>query len=56
MILLLGRRRGSEKVFFCDLKISMAVFIPAREVALPSLLKLTEETQHKAKNISVEVL
>lgn len=48
--------RGSKKVCFCDLKISMAVFIPAREVVLPSLLRLTEEMQHKARKISVEVL
>ena len=52
----LGGESGSRKVCFCDLKISMAVIIPAREVVLPSLLRLTEEMQHKARKIYVEIL
>lgn len=51
-----GRGRESRKGCFCDLKMSMAVFIPAREVVLPSLLRLTEEMHHKARKITVGAL
>lgn len=51
-----GGGRGSRKVCFCDLKICMAVLVPAREAVLPSLLRLSEEVHHKARKMSVESL
>lgn len=47
---------GVGRFAFVILKICMVVFIPAREVVLPSLLRLAEEVHHKARKISVETL